>query len=258
MHVYVFDMDGVLFRMDDPVPDAAETLRTLRNRGHRIFFLTNNSSRSREEYKIKLAGFEIDSSLDEIITSAWATGQMLLQRGERGKSVYVVGERGLRRELQNAGLNVLPYSHNQLFDYVIVGWDREFTYQKMTEAHLAIKRGAQFIATNRDSTYPDSGGRTLPGGGAIVAAIETCTGVHPITIGKPEPYTLELIIDMAHTPPENCIVVGDRLDTDIAIGKKVGARTALALTGVTSHAEVISASPEIQPDIILNSLKELL
>ena len=257
MSVYVFDMDGVLFRMDDPLPYAAETINMLHERGDLIYYLTNNSSKSRLDYVEKLARFDIHTDVAHVITSAWATGQLMIERGEIGKTVYVVGEQGLRHELTAVGMKVVDYSEEQHIDFVIVGWDRAYTYRKMTEAHLSIARGAEFIATNRDSTYPDSGGRTLPGGGAIVASIETCSAVVPLTVGKPEPYTLELILRLTNCKPENCVVVGDRLDTDIAIGKRVGTRTALVLTGVSTRTDVENTPASARPDQLIENLSEL-
>jgi 4-nitrophenyl phosphatase len=255
--LYVFDMDGVLFRMDDPIPGASEAVRRILSRGDQIFYLTNNSSKSRNEYVQKLARFDIPATIEQVMTSAYATGRMFIDQGLVGKSVYVVGESGLRAEMEAAGMRVVDYGEDTPVDFVVAGWDRGFTYGKLTEAHFAIQRGATFIATNRDATYPDSGGRTLPGGGAIVAAIETCTGVVPMTVGKPSPYTLELILRLAGATPADCTVVGDRLDTDIAIGKAVGAKTVLVLTGVSTRADVAVASADMVPDVILNDLTEL-
>jgi phosphoglycolate/pyridoxal phosphate phosphatase family enzyme len=256
MKTYVFDMDGVLFRMEDPLPGAAETITLLRNKGCKIYFLTNNSSKSRKDYQEKLARFVIHAEMNEIITSAWATGRYFIERNEIGKRVYVVGEGGLREELLAVGMRVTPFREDLHFDYVVVGWDRQLTYQKMVEAHRAICDGAIFIATNRDSTYPDSDGRTLPGNGAAVAAIETCSGITPITIGKPEPYTLELILRLSNTPPRECMIIGDRLDTDVAIGKKVGVRTGMTLTGVSSKVDIDNAPTDMRPDHIWGDLRE--
>jgi|YelNatPaOPRAMG01_1025707.scaffolds.fasta_scaffold02844_10 4-nitrophenyl phosphatase len=256
MKTYVFDMDGVLFRMDDPLPGAAEAISLLRNKGCNIYFLTNNSSKTRMEYQEKLVRFNIHAELSEIITSAWATGRYFVERNEIGKRVYVVGEGGLKEELSAVGMRVTPFRNETHFDYVVVGWDRQFTYQKMAEAHRAIGDGAVFIATNRDSTYPDSDGRTLPGNGAIVAAIETCSGITPITIGKPEPYTLELILRLSNTPSRECMIIGDRLDTDIALGKKVGVRTGMTLTGVCSKTDIDNAPANMRPDHIWGNLRE--
>jgi phosphoglycolate/pyridoxal phosphate phosphatase family enzyme len=255
--LYVFDMDGVLFRMDDPLPGAAEAVRRLHEHGDAVFYLTNNSSKTRADYVEKLARFDIHATPDEVMTSAYATGRLFIEWGAAGRSVYVVGEHGIREELASAGMKIVDYREDAPIDYVVAGWDRGFTYRKLAEAHLAITRGARFIATNRDATYPDTGGRTLPGGGSLVAAIETCTGVRPFTVGKPEPYTLELILRLAGAAPAECVVVGDRLDTDVALGKRVGARTALVLTGVSTRADVEAAPPELRPDFIWNDLGEL-
>lgn len=255
--VTVFDMDGVLYRMDEPIAGAAEAVARLHARGEKVFYLTNNSTKTRAEYVTKLAQFGIAAAPEEIMTSAYACAQLLQERGATGKNVYVIGEAGLREELRNVGIQVIAYDDAAPIDYVVVGWDRAFTYQKMTEAHRAIGRGAVFIATNRDATYPDAGGRTLPGGGAIVASIVTCTGVEPMTIGKPQPYTLELILRQANVSPEECLVIGDRLDTDIAIGKHVGTRTALVLTGVSTREDVANAPLEQRPDRLLTDLFEL-
>lgn len=258
MRVNVFDMDGVLFRMDDPIPGAADAVRRLRERGELVYFLTNNSSKSRDEYVAKLARFDIPSTPAEIMTSAYATALMFREQRQTGRSVFVVGEAGLKRELADVGMRIMEEPEAAQPDFVVAGWDRGFTYVKLAAAQQAILKGAVFIATNRDKTYPDSGGRVLPGGGAIVAAIETCTGVVPKTIGKPEPYTLEIILRLAGASPEECLVIGDRLDTDIAIGNAVGARTALVLTGISTRAEAESAPPEWRPDAIWTDLRDLL
>lgn len=257
IRVCVLDMDGVLYRMDEPLPGGPEAVERLHSRGIAVFYLTNNSTKTRTEYVNKLKSLGIDSTEDQIMTSAFATAQWLREAGAVSKNVYVVGEQGLKAELEAAGLRVVEYSAETPIHYVIVGWDRGLSYRKLMEAHFAIGAGAAFIATNRDPTYPDAGGRTIPGGGAIVAAIQTCTGVTPHTIGKPEPFTLELILRQVTASPAECLVIGDRLDTDIAIGKRVGARTALVLTGVSTRAQAEAAPPELRPDFIWNDLTEL-
>jgi phosphoglycolate/pyridoxal phosphate phosphatase family enzyme len=255
--LYVFDMDGVLFRMDDPLPGAAETISRLKSRGDLVYYLTNNSSKSRADYVQKLSQFSIPATEDQIMTSAYALGRLFMERNASGASVYVVGEQGLRDELTQVGMRIVDYEAEIRIDYVVAGWDRQFTYGKLTDAHLAIAAGAEFIATNRDATYPDAGGRTLPGGGAIVAAIETCSGVRPRTIGKPEPYTLELILRTSGARPDECMVIGDRLDTDIAIGKRVGTQTALVLTGVSTREEAAAAPDSLHPDFVWETLLEM-
>ncbi len=255
--LYVFDMDGVLFRMNDPLPFAAETIKRLKSEGHAVYYLTNNSSKSRTDYVNKLAGFDIGTSEDFVMTSAYATGKLFQNRGDIGKKVFVVGEDGLKTELRNVGMIVQDYSAETQFDYVVAGWDRRFTYDKLSQAHFAIVGGADFIATNRDATYPDAAGRTLPGSGAIVAAIETCTGVTPFTVGKPATFSLELILDRSGYSASETIVVGDRLDTDIAIGIAAGAKTVLVLTGVSSADEATMAHESQRPHYVITDLSSL-
>ncbi len=255
--LYVFDLDGVLYRMNDPVPGAAEALERLRGRGDGVRFLTNNSSRTRLDYAQKLTSMGIAALEEEVMTSAYALGRLFQQWGDAGKSVYIIGEVGLVTELESAGMRTVPYEEDKWIDFVVVGWDRQFTYRKLADAHLAVASGARFIATNRDPTYPDAGGRTLPGSGSLVASLVTCSGKEPLTIGKPERYTLELLLKSAGVSPQECTVVGDRLDTDIALGKNVGTKTALVLTGVHTRADVDAAPPSLRPDYVWESLAAL-
>lgn len=254
--IYVFDLDGVLYRMDEPIPGAVETVHRLQARGDQLFYLTNNSSKSRADYVVKLGGIGIESTEDQIMTSAYALGRYFEVGGHAGKSIFLIGESGLQTELESVGMRILDYSEDVQFDFVVSGWDRQVNYWKLAHAHLAVKKGAQFIATNRDATYPDAGGRTLPGSGAVVAALECCTGVTPLTIGKPETFMLDLILKQTGAQASDCLVIGDRLDTDIGIGKRAGARTALVLTGVHGLADV-ELHPELRPDLILTDLTEL-
>ena len=249
--VAVFDMDGVIWAMEDPIPAAADAIDRCRHAGVSVYFLTNNSSKTRADYVAKLSRFGIVSSAEEVVTSAHATAQWLQSDGARGKAVVVIGEEGLRCELTGIGVRLVEYSEGDRVHYVVVGWDRGLTYDKLLQAHGAIvSGGARFIATNRDATYPLAHGRTIPGGGSIVAAVATSTGVEPITIGKPEPYTLVSILSREQVEPERCLVIGDRLDTDIAIAKRVGARSALVLTGVSTAEEVALLPDEQRPDYV--------
>lgn len=255
--ILVFDMDGVLWAMEDPIPHAADCLAELRQRGVQIRFLTNNSSRTRADYVRKLNRMGIAGAEDEVMTSAYATAQVLVGEGAVGMRVYVVGEAGLRSELADAGMELVSGDADRI-DYVVVGWDRQFTYAKLAEAHRAIvELGARFIATNRDATYPDAGGRTLPGGGSIVASIATSTGLMPRTIGKPERDALDLVLDAAGASLSDCLVIGDRLDTDIQLGVRAGARTGLVLTGVSTLAEVNALPESDRPTFVWPDLSGL-
>lgn len=254
IRVVVFDMDGVLWTMDERIPHGPEAVARCREADSPVFFLTNNSTKTREEYVDKLRSFGIHATTDEIVTSAHATARLLA--AERGGTVVMIGEKGLRQELTDAGMQVVEFREGMQVDYVVVGWDRHLTYDKLSQAHGAIVRGgATFVATNRDATYPDADGKTLPGGGSIVASVATSTGVEPRTIGKPEPYTLQSILEKTGARPEQCLVIGDRLDTDIAVGRRVGAVTALVLTGVSTRAEADAAEEAHRSDYVWPDLQ---
>ncbi len=258
---YIFDMDGVLFRGNDPIDGAAETLTRLRalDPTPQLFFLTNNSWQARSDYAEKLGRMGMPCDENEIVTSASATAVYLREQGAAGKQALVVGGQGIIDELSAVGIEVV--SSDSPFevpvDYVVVGIDREFTYQRLWRAQYAIRRGAAFIATNRDTTYPIEGGEEQPGGGAIVAAIAACTNTEPVTIGKPETHGLQAILTMAKVAPEEAVMIGDRLDTDVLCANRLGVPTVLVLTGVTPEEAVAQASDEMRPTHVLPDLRAL-
>lgn len=255
--VAIFDLDGVVYLGDTPIAGAIEALNSLAQAGHALYFLTNNSTRSRQHYVDKLAGMGYTPSPDQIMTSAYATGLYLRTLGVEGKKVYVVGEHGLAEEMALIGLEVLGEDDPRTADFVVAGLDRKLTYAKLRRAFKEIHdRGAQFVATNRDATYPMETGE-IPGGGAIIAPIEVSTGVTPVTIGKPEPGCWLRILELAGATPGGAIMVGDRPETDIMGARQVGIATALVLTGVTG-AEEVPHLPEAQrPDHVISNLMEL-
>jgi phosphoglycolate/pyridoxal phosphate phosphatase family enzyme len=260
--VYVFDLDGVLYLGETAIAYAAEAVTRLRDAGKQIYFLTNNSGRTRADYRRKLAQVNgLDVPEETIFTSAYATALYLKQRGAAGRSVFVIGEPGLAAELAESGGLVPITQPDQVdfhaIDYVAVGIDKNFTYDKLRFAHAAITRGhAQFIATNRDATFPMETGE-IPGGGSLVAALATATGREPVTIGKPETHAYEAILQAAKATAADSVMVGDRLDTDIAVGRRSGAFTVLVLTGVTDSVQAHSAPPEWRPNQIIGDLREL-
>ena len=259
---YVFDLDGVMYLGDTAIPHAAEAVRRLCQAGRQVFFLTNNSGRTRRDYQDKLARVNgLDIAEEQIYTSAYATALYLKARGAAGRSVFVIGEAGLARELADSG-GLVPVTvadsvpHTEI-DYVVVGIDKQFTYDKLRFAHAAITQGhAQFIATNRDATFPMETGE-IPGGGSLVAALATATGREPVTVGKPETHAYEAILQAAQVPASRSVMVGDRLDTDIALGNRAGAHTVLVLTGVTSAETAKNASSAWRPERIIGDLSEL-
>jgi 4-nitrophenyl phosphatase len=224
-----------------------------------VRFFTNNAAESRDNYVRKLTGMGIPVSIDEIMTSSYATALYFAECGAIGKNVYRIGEEGMERELTAGGMHVI-YDQDEpdaKIDYVVVGLDRDFHYRKLARAMRAILNGAEFIATNRDATFPVESGELLPGGGSLVAALVTVVGREPHLIGKPETYALQKILDQTESTPDNTIVVGDRLDTDIEAGNRIGAWTVLVLTGVTSREQADAAEGDQEPDMTIASLAEL-
>lgn len=227
---YIFDLDGTLFRGEEAIPGAADALRRLRARGAQLRYLTNNSTRSQSFYANKLSelGFEVDPS--EVFSSGLGTALYL--RGQGIETAFVVGEDGLKQTLTGHGIReefLTP-------EAVVVGLCRSFTYDLMNEAMQLIRKGARFVATNADATYPVEGGAFIPGSGSVVAAIQTCSETDPFVVGKPNPFLVELVLKDLQLPPDQVLVVGDRMDTDIESGRRAGCPTCLVLTGHAASA----------------------
>lgn len=255
--LFIFDMDGVLYRGQEPILHAAWAVDALRTAGHTVRFLTNNSGRPRAHYIPKLADLGISCTMDEIVTSSHILARILVERGLKGSTVYPVGHDGLSGELVDTAGCRLVAGDGGRADIVAVGVDRDFTYEKMRIAQHHILRGAKFFSTNRDSTFPLEGGRLVPGAGSIVAAIATAASAEPENVGKPNPLGTELVARLAGIPLSETVVIGDRLDTDIEAGVAAGAKTVLVLTGVTSQAEGANAPPSQKADLIIPDLSFL-
>lgn len=254
--LYIFDLDGVIYRGDSPQPHAAECIHRLTSAGHSIFYLTNNASRTRADFAQKLSMMGIPTSAEQVMNSSHGAALWFHEFGHRGKSVMVVGEQGCFDELSEAGMQTVVPGEDRRADFVVVGIDRSFTYQKLWQAQAAILAGATFIATNRDATFPNENG-IAPGGGSLVAAVAEASGREPITIGKPEIFLINQIMKLTRIPRERTTMIGDRLDTDIVGGNRAGVKTVLVLGGVSSRAEGESARGEMRPDVIINNLSEL-
>ncbi|ACZ37885.1 HAD-IIA family hydrolase [Sphaerobacter thermophilus] len=249
---YVIDMDGVLYRGDTALPHAREFLAALDARGIPYVMATNNSTRTPEQYTEKLARMGIPVPPERIVTSSLATRAWLEERYPAGTRVHVLGMAALRDAIlgdgrfQSADLDA---------EVVVTGADWELTYDKLARACLAIRRGATWVATNPDTTFPTEEG-LVPGAGAILAALRVATSREPIVIGKPEPGMLLEAGALMGIGPESTAVLGDRLDTDIQAGQRAGFTTVLVLTGVTSAADL--ATESLQPDLVVPDLAPLL
>jgi len=259
INAFIIDMDGVLYRGEAAIPGAAEFLALLREWGKKFLLLTNNSTRTPAQYVEKLARMGIKVSEDDIFTSAQATALYLRRVAPPGSRVYLIGMDGIREALLAEGFALADGID---VDFVVVGMDTTVTYEKLKKATLAIRAGAEFIATNPDKTLPTEEG-IVPGAGSILAAIETATDVKPTVIGKPQKPIFDIALKRLGSPPEETAVIGDRLETDILGGIQSGLKTILVLSGVTTREDLDRATqtdrphPEIELHWVFESVKEL-
>jgi 4-nitrophenyl phosphatase len=285
MPIAIFDMDGVLYRGSNVMPYARETLERLRRGGWHVFFATNNSTATRDDYLRRLHDLGLGGDREHIVTSGYATAHYLERRVPKPKDVLVVGADGLRQEIRAVGIGVraaneLPGAHPppdaaadgvdpgamrrylvslalpRPPDTVVVGLDLHLTYAKLAEAQRAVLAGAHFVCSNRDRAYPVEG-RLLPGAGTIVAAIEVATGRRAICIGKPEPFLFQEAIRRAGKDSERVVVVGDSTDYDMVAAHRVGATGVLITTGLTEEGSVPAARGDAVPDRVVGSLEQL-
>jgi 4-nitrophenyl phosphatase len=247
----LLDMDGVLYRGPVPLPGVNEMLALFERRRITYACVTNNSTLTPEQYEAKLAAMGIAIPAARVITSSVATRRYLEGQAPRGTPAYYIGMEGLREALFGDGYFVYDEQHPQI---VVSGLDLTATYSKFKIAALAIRAGARFVGTNPDLTLPTEEG-LVPGAGALQALLRTATDVEPVVIGKPEPTMLHAAIDILHADPRYTLVIGDRLDTDIAGAKAAGLASALVLTGVTTQADLERSA--LQPDAVYADLPEL-
>lgn len=247
----LLDLDGVLYRWPDAVPGAAAAVAALREAGKYLAFVTNNSSRTPAQVVERLGSVGVVAMPEEVVTSALATAAILAERGVR--SAFVVGEEGLLDALAGAGIRAVSPS-DPLPDAVVVGFDRRADYAKLKDAAVLVERGVPLFASNADPSFPASGGESWPGAGALLAAIETTTGVRAEVFGKPEPSLFQRAL--ASTGGERPLVVGDRLDTDIAGAERLGWDSVLVLTGAARRADVDGVS--WKPTFIVDDVGGLL
>lgn len=240
----ILDMDGVLWHGNQPLGDLPLLFERMRALGLQIALATNNATRTPAQYVEKLAGFGVHVEKDQIVTAAMATGMLLAEDFPQGGMVYVVGQTGLIQAVQQAGFEVPPpEALPDRVTAVAAGLDTGINYQKLTNATLLIRHGAPFYGSNPDRTYPTPQGQA-PGAGAILAAIEAATGVQPKIAGKPQPHLFRLALQRLGVPAEAAVMVGDRLETDIAGGQAAGLKTALVLSGVSTADQAAAWSPQ--------------
>jgi len=260
----IFDLDGTVYLGDAALPGAVEAIAELRRRGKRTLFVSNKPLEPRGVYAAKLTRLGIPTREEEVITSAYVLGRHLAGSAPHLR-LYVIGEENLRAELRGHGLTVLDELDGQNprevidptgIDAVVVALDRTLDYRKLNTAYQALRAGAHFFATNPDSTCPMPGG-DIPDAGATIAYLEHLTGREvELLAGKPSPLTVQVAMAELQVEPSRCLMVGDRLETDIRMGQDAGMVTAVVLTGVSSRKDALHAAQP--PDWVVESLSELL
>ena len=250
---YAFDLDGTVYLGDALLPSARRTIDALRSAARPIVFISNNPLRTRADYADKLTRLGIAAAPDDVINSSYVLVQYLL-RTMPGVSLFVIGESSIQTELREAGFTLTERADD--VDIVVACFDRTFSYQKLQTAFDAIRGGARFIATNRDAYCPTPDGG-LPDCAAIIAAIEACTK-HEVeeVVGKPSAIMGRLLAERLGVAPGECLITGDRPETDVAMGIASGMVTALVLTGVTTADQAASARP--MADFVIDRLDHVL
>jgi len=250
----ILDMDGVIWRSDTPIGDLAEIFARIEARGLKYVFATNNGTKTPEQYVARLAELGVNVKPSQVVTSALGVAYMLAQKYPKGTKMFMIGEDGIRGALEDKGFEVLSVNNTMEAQVVVMGIDRQITFEKMREATLLVRNGIPFYGTNPDKTFPTPRGE-IPGAGAWLSVITTATEVEPIIAGKPFPYMMELSLEILGTKKEETLVVGDRLETDIAAGQAVGFPTALVLSGVSTKEQANQWKPKI--DLIADDLSTL-
>jgi 4-nitrophenyl phosphatase len=248
----IVDMDGVLWRDRAMLPGVAEFFASLTAWGLPFVIATNNATSSASVIQDRLQTSGVALTEAQVITSAQAAATFLQQQVGPGTAVFVVGESGLRLAVSEAGMRIVDRADEA--EVVVAGLERGLSWDSLAEATLAIRAGALFVATNTDATFPSERG-LLPGAGALIAALQTASGVSPVVIGKPEPRLFLAAVDRLATPPDRTLVVGDRVETDILGARRGGLPSALVLTGVTRRQDL--AQSAVQPDWVFDDLPAL-
>lgn len=250
---YIFDLDGTLYMGDALLPSARDLLHALREQSKRVLFLSNNPTRTRQQYAEKLTKLGIAADAGEVLNSSAVLVRRLSEIAP-GATLFVVGEAPLIGELEEAGFALSEEAG--AIQWVVASFDRTFSYHKLQVAFDAVRAGARLIATNADRYCPVPGGGQ-PDAAAVIAAIEACTGAQCQEVaGKPSALMARAALDQLGLPAERCLMTGDRLETDILMGQRAGIDTAFVLTGASTRADL--AALERQPTYVLEGVGELL
>jgi 4-nitrophenyl phosphatase len=249
----VLDLDGTVLRGGALLPGASEAVAALRDRLDRVLFLTNNPTKPPDEYAARLCDLGIDAAPEDVVTAATATVAYLREH-HTGEPVLPIAEASIADQLADAGVDLTDDPERAAV--VVAGYDREFHYRDLQAALDAFADGkTAFVGTDPDVTVPTEDG-LKPGSGAIVRAVAGVAERDPdAVLGKPSATTARLLADRLGVPPGDCLLVGDRLDTDVAMGERVGMTTVLVRTGVDGDADI--GDSDVQPDHVVDSLGDV-
>ena len=249
---WLLDLDGTVYLGEQLIPGAAVAIAALREAGRRVAFLSNKPLQTRDDYAAKLSRLGVPATADDVINSSLVLARHL-RTLDAGAPVYVIGEPPLQAEMTAHGFEVRD---DERVRWVVIAFDRTFTYAKLNIALQAVRGGARLIATNPDRTCPVEGGE-IPDCAGMIAAVEAVTDTKvELIVGKPSPIILEVALRALGCAASESMIVGDRVETDMVMGKRLGLATILVLSGVT-HAD----DPRIAalaPDHVLRSVRELI
>lgn len=231
---YCLDLDGTVFRGSEVIPEAADFIRRLQNKGIEPFYVTNNASMTQQQFSDKLEAFGISANRQQIMSSSIAAATYI-KRWYPEKTVFMIGTDGVEQALKDAGIEMVQENA----DVVLMGIDRNINFEKLATACLEVRRGAVFLSTNRDLAFPSERG-LLPGNGAFTKVVSSSTGVEPVFLGKPEKHMLEAIQYEYGFSLADMVMIGDNYDTDIKAGIHFGIDTVHVNTGVTAMEEALA------------------
>ncbi|WP_039767484.1 HAD-IIA family hydrolase [Caldicellulosiruptor sp. F32] len=254
--LFLLDMDGTIYLGDRLFEGSKEFVQLLKENNKEFLFLTNNSSKSSDDYLKKLSKMGIEITKENLLTSGQATAIYLKSIDQRSAvSAYVVGTQSLKDELKSFGINVVDSIEKEDVDYLIVGFDTELTYKKLLDACKLIRKGVPFLATNPDLVCPLDGGEYIPDCGSICIMLENATKKKPLYIGKPSSIIVEVISRFKNVEKSKMAMIGDRLYTDIKMANDNGMISILVLSGETNYEDIEKF--QVKPTLIYNSIKDI-
>lgn len=246
----VVDLDGTVYHGDEVIDGAPEAVAALRDHGLDLLFVTNNPTRTRQAIVEKLRGLGIEAEVEEVLSAGTVTARALASRHD-GDPVFVIGSDGFRAQLREAGVT-LTTDHGKA-RVVVTSHDRQFDYEDLTRALWALEDIDAFYGTDPDLVYPGRDGRPYPGSGAITRAVAAVADRAPDReFGKPDGQLMETTIEVLGHPAETLLVVGDGLNTDVAMGAHAGATTAFVLSGRGTRSDL--ETTDITPDAVVEDL----